>query len=258
MGLSDGSTRASKFTSTLRSLTGLDINNPGDDIMYLRWKSVVVDACTTGKGVDAGSATVSGDLRYELKEVNNNALVTKVYSGGNKKSEKPHNTTISYTCGEALNNANRYADAYLKSSLEGAAQTLCVGQGYKNISGGSFPGQQTLSACIQGATHKNDALFCARSYPDYSYYGSPISRAAERDACAWGQGQTIDASTQTDADSTVPGETENGTTCAIEAIGWIICPVINFMAFIADASFDFLANSFLEVKAETFNTDSAT
>ena len=257
-GLSDGGTRASKFTSTLRSLTGLDINNPGDDILYLRWKSVVVDACTTGKGVDASTATVSGALRYDLKEVGNNSLVTKVYSGGNKKSEKPHNTAISYTCGQALDNANRYADAYLKSSIEGAARTLCVGQGYQNVSGGSFPGQQTLSACINGAANKSNPTYCNGAYPDYAYQGSPISRQAERDACAWGQGQTVDVSTQTDADAPQPAAGEAATTCAVEAVGWIICPITTFMAYIADASFDFLANSFLEVKAETFNTSSST
>ena len=50
----------------------------------------------------------------------------------------------------------------------------------------------------------------------------------------------------------------NSTTCAINGVGWIVCPVVRFLAGIADSSFKFLQNSFLDVKPELFNTSSST
>ena len=50
----------------------------------------------------------------------------------------------------------------------------------------------------------------------------------------------------------------DATTCAITGIGWIICPVVNFMATVADAAYGYLANNFLSVKVEMFDTSSST
>lgn len=49
---------------------------------------------------------------------------------------------------------------------------------------------------------------------------------------------------------------DNKTSCAIEGVGWIICPVVNFLAGIADGAFGFLANNFLQTKPEIFNNNS--
>lgn len=50
------------------------------------------------------------------------------------------------------------------------------------------------------------------------------------------------------------------TTCAIDGIGWLVCPVISFMANIAEKAFQFLATSFLETKSNLVSSsdDSAT
>lgn len=45
--------------------------------------------------------------------------------------------------------------------------------------------------------------------------------------------------------------------CAIDGIGWIICPVVNFLAGIADGAFGFLADSFLRTDPQVFNTQGA-
>jgi len=47
-------------------------------------------------------------------------------------------------------------------------------------------------------------------------------------------------------------------TCAIPQIGWIVCPVVSFMAGIADGAFGFLADSFLRTDPDLFNTKSTT
>ena len=47
----------------------------------------------------------------------------------------------------------------------------------------------------------------------------------------------------------------NTTTCAIDGIGWIICPVITFVAGLADSMFTVLSDNFLKVGVSVVNTD---
>lgn len=53
---------------------------------------------------------------------------------------------------------------------------------------------------------------------------------------------------------------DSKTTCAIDGIGWIVCPVMSFMATIADKAFNFLATNFLETNSKLVSSseDSAT
>lgn len=55
-------------------------------------------------------------------------------------------------------------------------------------------------------------------------------------------------------------ETDEKTTCAIDGVGWVVCPVMNFLATITDTAFDFLASNLLETSAKTVSSgsDSAT
>lgn len=43
---------------------------------------------------------------------------------------------------------------------------------------------------------------------------------------------------------------EEGTTCAVEKIGWILCPIIEGSSKMADLAFAFLANNFLAIEPE--------
>lgn len=54
------------------------------------------------------------------------------------------------------------------------------------------------------------------------------------------------------------GEDPNASSCGIEGVGWILCPVINFLAAVADQSFNFLADNFLRTDPNVFNTDNGT
>jgi len=63
----------------------------------------------------------------------------------------------------------------------------------------------------------------------------------------------------TDTNTTPPGEAEStAPSCAIEGIGWVVCPAINALAAIADGSFNFLADSFLRTDPNLFNTEDGT
>ncbi len=52
-----------------------------------------------------------------------------------------------------------------------------------------------------------------------------------------------------------PPETPKST-CVIDGVGWIICPVVNFMAKIADGAFGFLADNFLATSPKIFDSPS--
>ena len=50
---------------------------------------------------------------------------------------------------------------------------------------------------------------------------------------------------------------EAKTTCAIEGVGWLVCPVTRFLGDLADNAFTFLSDEFLQVKPEAMaSTDS--
>ena len=65
--------------------------------------------------------------------------------------------------------------------------------------------------------------------------------------------QTAPPAPQT-AKNNTPG-TPTTSSCAVGGIGWIVCPVINFLAGIADTAFNFLADNFLSVNPSLLNTD---
>lgn len=46
--------------------------------------------------------------------------------------------------------------------------------------------------------------------------------------------------------------------CSIEGLGWILCPAINFLALVADQSFNFLSDNFLRTDPKVFSTDNET
>lgn len=50
---------------------------------------------------------------------------------------------------------------------------------------------------------------------------------------------------------------KDGTTCAIEKIGWILCPIMEGAAKIADKTFSVLANNFLQVEPQLLADDGA-
>jgi len=47
-------------------------------------------------------------------------------------------------------------------------------------------------------------------------------------------------------------------TCAIDGIGWLICPVVRFLGHIADGAFRFLANNFLQTSPGIFTNTNGT
>jgi len=55
-----------------------------------------------------------------------------------------------------------------------------------------------------------------------------------------------------EAAETVPDE------CIVETIGWLVCPVFNFLAKLADGAYTFISDKFLKLPVSIFNTNGAT
>ncbi|MGK2896581.1 MAG: type IV secretion system protein [Candidatus Saccharimonadales bacterium] len=79
----------------------------------------------------------------------------------------------------------------------------------------------------------------------------PSAQAPEDDETCTQEGRSIVCNE--DADATTP--TADTTTCAVDGIGWIVCPVVQFLGKLNDVAFGFL-NGFLEVPTEVI-TDRA-
>ena len=47
---------------------------------------------------------------------------------------------------------------------------------------------------------------------------------------------------------------DSGSSCGIEGIGWIVCPIVNFLAKISDQAFNFLSNNFLYISPKLLDT----
>ncbi len=80
-----------------------------------------------------------------------------------------------------------------------------------------------------------------------------------KDGCLDANGSpTADTPTEDGTGTPANGNQPNGndadtTTCAVESIGWILCPIINSAAKISDKAFDVLANNFLATDAALIN-----
>lgn len=66
------------------------------------------------------------------------------------------------------------------------------------------------------------------------------------------------AATMATQENSAAGGSEGASTCTIDGVGWIVCPVVNFLAYIADASFGFLANNFLSTNPKIFDSANPT
>ena len=96
------------------------------------------------------------------------------------------------------------------SKKKNAVNTACAGLAGKE-----------LAACKAGIEHKSEATYCSTTYPNEK----------EREACEKGQSAKIE----------VPEEEEGGepkNSCGIDGgLGWLICPVMTFVAMINDAAY---------------------
>ena len=91
-----------------------------------------------------------------------------------------------------------------------------------------------LEACKDGASHKSNSKYCEDSYTEPD----------KINACKQGQSAKIEAPAEGD------GEEEKNS-CGIDGIGWLVCPVMNFVASLNDAAYSAISGFF---RYKTSNT----
>ena len=127
----------------------------------------------------------------------------------------------------------------------------CIAFGHKGAA---------LEACTEGNKNKGNTTFCTK------YSGAAASGASSPmyKACTDGQlasaspvNMSINAASPCNTDPDAEGcEEADGvaSSCMVEQIGWIICPVVGFIGMITDASYEVI-EGMLTTPASMFNTD---
>jgi hypothetical protein len=129
-----------------------------------------------------------------------------------------------------------------------------------------FVSSTTFAACIAGSKNKT-AGYCEQTYADRADVssGQVRSRKDERNACL--QGQKIEISNavveerafgpECGFDAAAVGCESVDTSCGVAGIGWMVCPIINFLAGVGDSAYAVLADNFLETNVNIVATEDA-
>lgn len=95
------------------------------------------------------------------------------------------------------------------------------------------------AACVDGFNNKGVDGYCDKTYPYDLLKGSPGSSTSATSpdklnkACHYGAETATSATGKTQGEQLQP-DGEGQKTCAIDGIGWLVCPVVTFLAQVSD------------------------
>jgi hypothetical protein len=192
--------------------------------------------------IDAGNIKISttaanNDTRDDAA---NKVLRTKLTDLIQKKCQGLGSADAISTCNS---NALASVDACGNTALDAANRADSVGGAGTNASEVFIA---TIAPCISGATGLSESAIKKALGPDiYKEVSDASNNANVSDECVL------------DENNKCESENEDKTTCAVDGIGWIICPAMNFIAGLNDKAYEFLSDYFLQIKPELL-TDKAT
>lgn len=121
-----------------------------------------------------------------------------------------------------------------------------------------------LTACIKGSLNRT-LTYCQSTYPAPDQIPNrptqPDTNSATRAACIFGvQLKVTGGGVPQDAGASGVNSSNdtNKTSCGVDGIGWIVCPVISFMGDLLANAFSGLADNFLATDTGLFDTTSGT
>lgn len=181
---------------------------------------------------------------WEIPDVDSNGNLTTPYyipgngqgykAGGSDNREWPQNhydAKISeWQCMNIYQRLVESAPKYQEALRQSAADTACVGLADENLK----------AICKDGVNHKGNSKYCDK-------YTNPD----EISACKQGQSAKIETPSEGDG-----GGEEEKNSCGIDGIGWLVCPVMNFVANINDAAYSAISG-FLDIKPAILNDNGA-
>ena len=214
------------FLNALTALTGYD-RNVAEKNAYIKYRKY----SDWIKGCVDGEATSKSDNTWKVSVVNTDTKKVDtiykpkgkteyLYAGGDETHGSPYKNKPEFSCKSVESELAIAAKKYLNVLKTNAVDTACAGLA-----------DEKLKVCKDGASHKSDSAYCEKTYnnPD------------EISACKQGQSAKIEAPAEGD------GEEEKKNSCGIDGIGWLVCPVMNFVASLNDAAYSAISG-FLDIK----------
>ena len=212
------------FLNALKTLTGYDHTKAEEEDAYIKYRKY----SDWIKGCVDGEATSKSDNTWKVSVVNIAAKKVDriykpkgkteyMYDGGYNK----YNTPDFPSCKSIESELAIAAKKYLIILKINAVDTACAGLA-----------DEKLKACKDGANHKSDTAYCGKTYD---------GDEEKINACKQGQSAKIEAPEEEEG-----GEPKNS--CGIDGgLGWLICPVMTFVANINDAAYGAISG-FLDIK----------
>lgn len=219
-GVPERGTGSENFLNALTTLTGYD-RNVAEKNAYIKYRKY----SDWIKGCVDGEATNKSDNTWKVSVVNTDAKKVDTIYKPKGKTEYMYGSSIystksEFSCKSVESELAIAAKKYLNVLKTNAVDTACAGLA-----------DEKLKVCKDGASHKSNSTYCEKTYnePD------KIS------ACKQGQSAKIEAPEEGD------GEEEEKNSCGIDGIGWLVCPVMNFVASLNDAAYSAISG-FLDIK----------
>lgn len=229
-GVPERGTGSENFLNALTTLTGYD-RNVAEKNAYIKYRKY----SDWIKGCVDGEATNKSDNTWKVSVVNTDAKKVDTIYKPKGKTEYMYGSSIystksEFSCKSVESELAIAAKKYLNVLKTNAVDTACAGLA-----------DEKLKVCKDGASHKSDSAYCEKTYnnPD------------EISACKQGQSAKIEAPEEGD------GEEEEKNSCGIDGIGWLVCPVMNFVASLNDAAYSAISG-FLDIKPAILGDNSNT
>ena len=220
-GVPERGTGSENFLNALTALTGYD-RNVAEKNAYIKYRKY----SDWIKGCVDGEATNKSDNTWKVSVVNTDAKKVDTIYKPKGKTEYMYGSSIystkpEFSCKSVESELAIAAKKYLNVLKTNAVDTACAG-----LAG------EKLKACKDGASHRGNSTYCGQTYNN---------KPDEISACKQGQSAEIEAPAEGD------GEEEGKNSCGIDGIGWLVCPVMNFVASLNDAAYSAISG-FLDIK----------
>ena len=221
-GVPERGTGSENFLNALTTLTGYD-RNVAEKNAYIKYRKY----SDWIKGCVDGEATNKSDNTWKVSVVNTDAKKVDTIYKPKGKTEYMYGSSIystksEFSCKSVESELAIAAKKYLNVLKTNAVDTACAGLA-----------DEKLKVCKDGASHKSDSTYCEKTYND--------NEPDKISACKQGQSAKIEAPEEGD------GEEEEKNSCGIDGIGWLVCPVMNFVASLNDAAYSAISG-FLDIK----------
>lgn len=220
------------FLNALTALTGYD-HSAAEKNAYIKYRKY----SDWIKGCVDGEATSKSDNTWKVSVVNaDTKKIDTIYKPKGKTEylyaggSNAYNNKPEFSCKSVESELAIAAKKYLNFLEANAVDTACAG-----LAG------EKLNFCKDGASHRSDTAYCGKKYTD----------EASINACKQGQSAKIEAPSEGDN-----GEEEKNS-CGIDGIGWLVCPVMNFVASLNDAAYSAISG-FLDIKPAILGDNSNT